>query len=64
MTTSPPWQELPNDRPTDEETYWVVQYRWISTPIQAVWNDADQTWAPTSGGGDVPWYVFPWYRVL
>jgi hypothetical protein len=62
MTTSPPWYELPDERPNDGEEYWVVQYRWMSTPVKATWNDTDQTWRATSGGGDVPWYVFPWYR--
>jgi len=64
MTLSPPWMELPDDRPNDSETYWVVQYRWVSKPTQATWDDGNQTWRPTSGGGDIPWYIYPWYRKL
>lgn len=64
MTTSPPYKELPDDRPTNAQTYWVVQYRWVSRPTRAVWNEARQTWRPAAGGGDVPWYIYPWYRQL
>ena len=61
---SPEWQELPNERPEDLATYYVVQYRWMTTPTEAEWKQDDWTWIPRATGIAVPWYVFPWFRAL
>jgi hypothetical protein len=64
MTTSPPWNQLPLDKANDGETYWVAFERMFSRPFQATWNDTDWTWRPSDGGGDLPWYLLPYYRKL
>lgn len=60
--SSPPWQELPNQMPDDATTYWVVQYRWMSTPTEAEWRLSTYEWYVLATGLAVPWYVFPWFR--
>lgn len=64
MTTSPPWWQVPVNKPTDGETYWVTFDRFFSKPFQASWDEAAMAWRELVYGTSYPWYVTPFYRKL
>jgi hypothetical protein len=63
-TYSPPWWQIPIALPGDGKEYWVCQYKWMSKPSRAVWDESNCEWRCVENASIVPWYVFPWWREI
>jgi len=63
MTTSPPWQQMPNNLPTNGVAYWVSFSRFFCQPYIAVWIEDTSQWEVDPPlASPYPWYITPFFR--